>query len=175
MNLESKYYERDLERHETENDKGMYVCRQKGFRNDLEGQEKYDKEWRVNCKVLERTIENPLGMDDFYYYYVVYRDTKQINTSWSRKLDLKKYQFTVGLTLPFYILKHIEKNGVLRFSELIVATPFDSLDNETIVFYTVSSAVLSKFFLDHRMPTFISPSGETTTGLPKELLKKYEK
>lgn len=168
-----KYFLRSYDRIDPENEYGLLIRQQYGERIKYDDpQEEYDKQKRVSAVILEKEIKNPFGMPDTYYYYVIHR--RKLLTSWSKAFELKNYgSFSRGFYLPFYILKHIEKNQKQEFSSLVLIVDNENhLDEYTT--YVATATVLNGFYLKNRMPLIINAYGEYTTGFPIEIMEEKD-
>ena len=168
-----KYFLKSYDRIDPENEYGLLIRQQWGERHKYKtAQEKYDNQKRVNAIILEKEIINNFGMPDTYYYYVTHR--RKLLTSWSRAFELTKFgSFARGFYLPFYILKHIEKNQKQQFSSLVLIVDNENhLDSYNI--YVAKATVLNEFYLKNRMPLIINAYGEYTTGFPIEIMEERD-
>lgn len=157
--LEPKFSEREYNAFES--GLGVLVRKQEGPR--FQGKQK--KGHKI-CKILEKEIVNALGLPDFYYYYVLYRN--RVQTRWANALDLKKYQRQQGIYIPLSILKHVEDNNVKQMSEFILYLNEPYKDEP--VLKSIKSADLFKFFTANREPMLISSFGEYQTAIPLSIM-----
>lgn len=173
-----KYFKRQYDKYDPENEFPNLVRQQYGdpverAKYKQDPQQRYDNQKRVNAILLEREVTNPLGMSDTYYYYVIHR--KKLITTWSRSLGLKKFgYFERGFYLPFYILKHVEKNQKQKFASLVLTVNSENHTDEYNT-YIAPVTILNEFFLTNRMPLLINAYGEYVTGFPISIMEEKEK
>jgi hypothetical protein len=158
--LEPRFREREYSAYES--GLGVLVRKQAGPRFA----EPKKKNGHKICAVLEKETVNGLGMEDSYYYYVLYRD--KTLTGWAHVLDMKKYFRQQGIYIPFSILKHMEENKVKHQSELILF--LNEPDKPQPVLKSIKTADLFKFFTSHKMPLLISSFGEYQTAIPLSIM-----
>lgn len=168
-NMDIKYYEREYEATEKDNEYGIHVQKQEERRYISKTGEPYK---RKTCIVLSKEIEsNSLGIEDYYYYYILYR--KKTLTSWSSQLNMsKKFCRSPGFYLPFSILKHIDTNKAKETSEIVFVLA-DPERGITPRFYSARSRNIFKYFIKNKMPLMINRYGEMVTGIPLNELGEY--
>jgi hypothetical protein len=163
--MDKKYYEKEYEAYEKGNDHRVLVRKQENnTRYNWENPSKDDTTSKPISIILGKEIKkNGLGIEDEYYFYVIFR--KKTLDSWSRSLDIKKYIRTPGIYIPFSILKHIDNQKVKEVSELCLV-----LGDGRI--YTIPSRDLFKYFFKHKMPLLINAYGQMMTAAPLEIFNR---
>jgi hypothetical protein len=143
------HYEREMDIGDPDNKFGMLV------RKQIYQNKKKDRPVSV---ILKKEIEkNGLGLEDEYYYYIIYR--KGLLNTWGNALGLKKYQRALGFYLPFSIMKHIDESKVKFRAELVLV-----LGDGRI--YTVKAEDLFRYFFKIKMALIINAWSQCVTGIP---------
>jgi hypothetical protein len=114
--------------------------------------------------ILEEQFDNPLGLPDLLYSYVVLR--KKLTSHWAQSLGLPKYEDAQGTWCPHTILKHIVKNKIEDQSRLVVIV------SDTNKIFMAKGRDLCNFFVKWNEPVFINNYAEYITGFPIELFKE---
>lgn len=166
--MNKKYFDKEYAATEKDNEYGIPVQQQEGKRYHF--QDKKDKmNNRKTCIILSKEIDsNPLGIEDYYYFYILYR--KKTLTSWSSQLNMsKKFCRVPGFYIPFSVLKHIDNNKVKETSEIVFVLADPEKGIQTRIYSAKSSNIFS-YFLKNKMPLMINRWGEMVTGIPLDEL-----
>lgn len=169
IELPKKYFLKEYKKDDPENDYNYTVRKQadsypRAIHQEKDPQKRYDMEDRVNAIVLEEDIKNPLGADDLYYHYILYK--YKYNTTWARSLGMKQYgSNTQGCYFPFYVLKHIWEHQNQNFSCVVVAMP-DEQNKGEFLYHKAPSSKLIDFYAENQKPILLNAYGELMTGFP---------
>jgi hypothetical protein len=159
--LDRKYFEQDFSAQES--GFGYRVKKQEGARFNYRTKEENEEHQQPISIVLSEEFQNGLGMDDFFYYFIIYR--KKISNTWGKSLNLTKFERHPGFYIPFDILKYIEDNKVQEQSYLVVV-----LQDTDI--YKQGAKTASEFTMKNDFPVFLDSRGVLTTGLPLDGFEK---
>ena len=113
--------------------------------------------------IMREEFTNGLGMEDFYYYFIMYRH--KLSTGWFKTFDLKKYERQPGIYIPFDILARIRDDKVLEQSRLVIV-----MEDSTI--YIMDAKPAFDFYEKNGKPLFLNSRGLLMTGLPISEFKK---
>lgn len=155
--MDAKYFEREYEAFEAGNEFQMPV------RKQAETLWISDRPFAI---VLKEEVKNALGMDDYAFHYLVYR--KKPIIKWSETINVPKYRSKPGIYLPFAVLKHMQRNMVLRNSFLVAVFADGRI-------YRAKTGDIADYFIKTiREKMFINEYGVLTTGISMDLFQEVK-